>query len=138
MKTYKELSKLKTFMERYLYLQVKGRVGEETFGYDRYLNQMLYTSKKWKRTRDEIIIRDGACDLGIEGRDIFGRIVIHHMNILTIEDIENDIDEIYEPELLITTCHDTHMAIHYGDINLLPKDPIIRTKYDTCPWKERR
>jgi hypothetical protein len=134
-RTYRELNRLTTFMDRYRYLKLKGIIGETTFGFDRYLNQMLYTSKRWKETRDEIIIRDNGCDLGIEGYEIHGKILIHHMNPITIEDVEYDRDIIYDPEFLISTMVSTHNAIHYGDESLLPKLPIDRKPNDTCPWR---
>lgn len=134
-RTFRELSRLKTFEERYNYLRLGGRVGADTFGYDRYLNQMLYNSGRWKRTRDDIIIRDNGCDLGIDDYEIHGKIIVHHMNPITIEDIELDREEIYDPELLVITSFDTHGAIHYGDESLLPKLPTKRRRNDTCPWR---
>ena len=134
-RTYSELRTYKTFIDRYNYLKLRGSVGIETFGYDRYLNQVLYRSRRWRRTRDGIILRDNGCDLGVEGYDIYDKIIIHHMNPLTIEDIENDVDEIYDPEFLISVSFNTHQAIHYGDESLLPKEPIERKPYDTCPWR---
>lgn len=135
-KTYSELSRLKTFEERYQYLRLNGSVGRETFGFDRYLNQVLYRSKKWKSIRNRVIIRDNGCDLGIEGREINGRILIHHMNPISLDDIVNESDLLLDPEYLICTVHSTHNAIHYGDENLLILDPIVRSKNDTCPWKK--
>jgi len=134
-RTYSELRTYKTFIDRYNYLKLRGSVGIETFGFDRYLNQVLYRSRRWRRTRDGIILRDNGCDLGVEGYDIYDKIIIHHMNPLTIEDIEDDIDEIYDPEFLISVSFNTHQAIHYGDESLLPKEPIERKPYDTCPWR---
>lgn len=134
-RTYSELRTYKTFIDRYNYLKLRGSVGIETFGYDRYLNQVLYRSRRWRRTRDGIILRDNGCDLGVEGYDIYDKIIIHHMNPLTIEDIEDDVDEIYDPEFLISVSFNTHQAIHYGDESLLPKEPIERKPYDTCPWR---
>lgn len=134
-RTFRELSKLKTFEERYQYLRVNGVVGESTFGYDRYLNQILYTSKRWKNLRDDIIIRDNGCDLGIDDYKIYGRIIIHHMNPITIEDVEFEKDIVFDPEFLICTTLDTHNAIHYGNVSLLKKDLIERKKNDTCPWR---
>lgn len=131
---YKNLSRIDTFIERYKYLKLGGVVGETTFGFDRYLNQMLYTSKRWRKTRDEIIIRDNGCDLGIEGYEIHREILVHHMNPITIEDVENDCDHIYDPEFLICTTFNTHRAIHYGDEKLLPVVLIERKPNDTCPW----
>lgn len=135
-RTYSELSKLLTFEERFQYLSLDGKVGEETFGFDRYLNQMFYRSQKWKAVRDYVIVRDNGCDLGVEGYEIHGRIIIHHMNPITIRDIEKESDFLLDPEYLITTVHNTHNAIHYGDENLLIKAPIERRKNDTCPWKK--
>lgn len=134
-KTYSELSQLKTFEERFQYLRLNGMVGSETFGFDRYLNQMFYRSQRWKSVRDFVFIRDGGCDLGIEGHDIHGRYIIHHMNPITIEDIERESENLIDPEFLITTIHNTHNAIHYSDEGLLITAPIERTKNDTCPWK---
>lgn len=136
LRTYSELCKFKTFEERFKYLQLTdGRVGEDTFGFERYLNQQFYRTREWKRLRDELIIRDNGCDLGVEGYDIYGRVIIHHMNPITKDDILNQTDYLMNPEFLICTTHNTHNAIHYGDESLLVLDPIERTKNDTCPWK---
>lgn len=136
LRKYSELRRLKTFEERYRYLRLPGRVGAETFGYDRYLNQLLYTSGRWRSIRDVVIIRDGGCDLGIDDYEIRGQIiVVHHMNQITIEDIELNRPEIFDPELLITTTDNTHKAIHYGNESLLPRPPIVRRRNDTCPWR---
>lgn len=132
---HNELKRLNTFEERYEYLQLKGKVGEDTFGFDRYLNQLLYTSKRWRRTRDNVIIRDEGCDLGMEDYKIRGFIIIHHLNPITIEMVENDSNEIYDLDNLICTSHNTHNAIHYGNASLLPKLPVERRKNDTCPWR---
>jgi len=134
-KTYSELSKFATFIERYQYLRIPGAVGKETFGFDRYMNQMLYRSQRWKSARDRVIIRDNGCDLGIEGREIYGRILIHHMNPVTIEDIEKEREWLFDPEFLISTTHQTHNAIHFSDEKLLVVEPIERSKNDTCPWR---
>lgn len=135
-RTYSELIKLPTFEDRYEYLKLNGKIGEETFGFDRYINQQLYQrSQKWKSIRDKVIIRDNGCDLSMEGYEIWGKIIIHHMNPITIEDIERESDFVFNPEYLISTSLNTHNAIHYGDENLLIKAPIERTKYDTCPWR---
>ena len=134
---YSELRKLETFEERYRYLALKGRVGQETFGFDRIFNQMFYRSKEWLDFRDWIIARDNGCDLGIKGREIHGRIIIHHLNPITLEDIESASDYLLNPEYAITTTHNTHNAIHYGDEGLLIKEPIKRFKNDTCPWKRQ-
>lgn len=134
-RTYSELSRLKTFKERYEYLRLDGKVGEETFGFDRYLNQMFYKSSEWKSIRDFVIIRDNGCDLGIEGYEIHGKILIHHMNPISPEDIARRSDFLLKPEYLITTVLSTHNAIHYGDESLLIDLPPERTKNDTCPWR---
>lgn len=134
-RTYSELSKLRTFEERYAYLKLSGAVGKETFGYDRYLNQIFYRSQEWKSIRDKVIIRDEGCDLGVEGYEIHGRIYIHHMNPIMLKDIENKTEFLLDPEYLITTTHSTHNAIHYGDESLLPLIPKERTANDTCPWR---
>ena len=132
---YSELILLPTFEERFNYLRLGGSVGESTFGFDRYLNQVFYRSPEWKRIRDYVIIRDNGCDLGIEGYTIHGRILVHHMNPITVEDIERESDFLMNPEFLISTIHNTHNAIHYGDDSLLYKGPVERTKNDTCPWR---
>lgn len=134
-KSYSELSKLSTFEERYQYLRLGGSVGQATFGFDRYLNQVFYRSQRWKAVRDKVIIRDNGCDLGVEGYEIRGRIIIHHMNPITVKDIEKESEFLVNPEFLICTIHSTHNAIHYGDENLLIKPPIERSKNDTCPWR---
>lgn len=135
-RTYSELITFPTYEERFNYLRLNSTVGKETFGFDRYINQRLYQrSKKWAASRRAVIIRDGACDLGIADREIFDKIIVHHMNPITIEDLENESDFVFDPEYLICTTHITHNAIHYGDESLLIKTPIERTKNDTCPWK---
>lgn len=134
-KTYSELIRLPTFENRFEYLKLKGSVGKDTFGHDRYLNQVFYSSMEWRRLRDEIIIRDNGCDLGIEGREIGGKIYIHHLNPLGTNDILTHSEYLVNPEYLICVSFETHNAIHYGDINLLPRDPIERKRNDTCPWR---
>ena len=134
-RTYSELITLPTFEERFKYLQLNGQVGESTFGFDRYMNQVFYRSQKWKSIRDFVIIRDCGCDLGVEGYDIYGKIIIHHMNPLSMRDIETESDFLLNPDFLICTTHNTHNAIHYGDEKLLVTAPIERTKNDTCPWR---
>lgn len=136
-KTYSEMVKLKTFEERFNYLKLDGRVGKETFGFDRYLNQQFYHKDlKWKAARNRAIVRDNGCDLGIEGREIEGPINVHHINPITKSDILNRDPKLYDLENLICTEYNTtHKAIHYGSKELLRQDPIIRTKNDTCPWK---
>lgn len=134
-RTYSELITFNTYKDRFKYLKLDGAVGEETFGFDRYLNQLFYKSQKWKKIRDTVIVRDNACDLGVEGYEIHGRVIIHHMNPITIEDIRLESDYLLNPEFLICTVHNTHNAIHYGDESLLITTPIERTKNDTCPWR---
>ena len=134
-KTYSELIALPTFEERYEYLRLNGRVGEDTFGFDRYLNQNFYRSAEWRRIRDRVRVRDNGCDLAIDDRSIYGKILIHHMNPITDKDLFNLSDILLDPEYLICVSHNTHNAIHYGDGERLVKDPIVRTKNDTCPWK---
>ncbi len=134
-KTYSELIALPTFEDRFEYLQLKGIVGQETFGFDRYLNQILYNSKEWKHLRNKIIVRDNGCDLALEGFEIHGRILIHHINPITIDDVIKRREMVFDPENLICVTHNTHNAIHYGDKSLLITGPIERRANDTCPWK---
>lgn len=135
-KSYSELSQLETFEERFNYLKLGGVVGRDTFGFDRIFNQKFYRSEEWKQARDFVIVRDNGCDLGIEGHEIFGnRIIIHHMNPISIDDIRHSTRNLLDPEYLITTIHRTHNAIHYGDENQLIKAPIERVRNDTCPWR---
>ena len=131
---YSELKKFTEFMDRYNYLKLTGEVGATTFGFDRYLNQTLYHSRKWRGLRREVIIRDNGCDLGIEGHDIFDKIIIHHMNPISIEDLENEDPMVFDPEYLICVSHRTHNAIHYGDESQLPRDYIERKPGDTMLW----
>lgn len=133
---YSELRLLPTFEERFLYLQLNGIVGEETFGYDRYLNQILYRSAEWRKIRDKVIIRDNGCDLGMLDHSIAGKIYIHHMNPVLLRDIDERNPDILNMEYLISCSHNTHNAIHYGDINLLPKPFVERRPNDTSPWKK--
>lgn len=134
-RTYSELIKLKTFKDRFEYLKLDGIVGEETFGFDRYMNQIFYKSREWTSVRRAVIIRDNGCDLGVEGYEIHGKILIHHMNPINLSDIVYKTDELLNPDYLITTVLSTHNAIHYGDASLLPVLPIERRANDTCPWK---
>ena len=134
-RTYSQLKQLQTFEERYDYLKLGGVVGEDTFGFDRYMNQNFYRSREWKRVRDEVIMRDNGCDLGIDGHEIRGKILIHHMNPITSEDIHRVSDYLLNPEYLICVTHRTHNAIHYGDESLIVTAPIERTQNDTCPWR---
>ncbi len=135
-RTYSELSTIHSFEDRYRYLQLKGSVGAETFGFDRIFNQQFYRSREWKAIRDQVIVRDNGCDLGVEGYEIHGRIYIHHMNPIMLEDIETTSEFLLDPEYLITTTHGTHNAIHYGDEDLLILPPVERSKNDTCPWRQ--
>lgn len=134
-RAYSELAKLRTFEDRFRYLQLNGEVGKDTFGFDRYLNQVFYRSYEWRSLRDKIILRDNGCDLGIEGYELHSRIIIHHMNPISIDDILRQTDWLLNPEYLITTTHNTHNAIHYGDEKLLIGAPVERSRNDTCPWK---
>lgn len=137
MRTYSELITLPTFEERFEYLKLSGSVGEETFGFDRYFNQKLYSSPEWKRVRREVIIRDNGCDLGIPDREIFGKILVHHMNPMCLEDIEEHNPDIFNPEYLISTTKETHDAIHYGDNSILLSNELVERKpNDTCPWRQ--
>ena len=135
-RTYTELIKLPTLEERYKYLKIGGKVGEQTFGSDRYVNQMLYKLPEWRSIRKDVIIRDGGYDLGIEGLEITSDVYVHHMNPITVEDIIERRDYVLDPEYLISTSFNTHQAIHYGDEDLLPKTPIERFENDTCPWRQ--
>lgn len=134
-KTYSELRQFKTFKDRYNYLRLVGNVGEETFGFDRFINQLFYKSKEWLRLRDSIIVRDNGCDLGIDGYEIYDKILIHHMNPITLNDIKFKSDFLLNPNYLISTTQPTHNAIHYGDEKLLRQPVIDRIKNDTCPWR---
>lgn len=134
-KSYSELMSLPTFMERYQYLRIGSKIGEATFGYDRYLNQILYTSREWRRFRDQIIVRDNGCDLGCPDRELRERIIVHHINPITVEDVINRNPMVFDPENVICVSHNTHEAIHYGDEDLLVKNPIERKPNDTCPWR---
>ena len=133
-RTFSELSQIPDFLSRYNYLKIGSQVGAATFGYDRYVNQAFYNSAEWKRVRDQVIVRDSGCDLGLEGYEIHGKIYIHHMNPITMEDIEERHSDILNPEYLICVTHTTHNAIHYGDENLLPHPPVERKPGDTNLW----
>ena len=134
-KYYLECIQLPTFLDRYRYLQIGGFVGKETFGYDRYLNQILYRTAEWKRFRRDMILRDNGCDLGCEGYEIFGNILVHHINPITVEDVVNRNPCIFDPNNVICTSLNTHNAIHYGDETNLITEPVVRKPNDTCPWK---
>ena len=133
-RTYSEMIDFRTFEERYDYLRLRGSVGESTFGYDRYFNQRFYTSTQWKNVRRQVIIRDNGCDLGIADREIFDRVLIHHMNPMTIGDLTSGEDLVLDPEYLICVSHNTHNAIHYGDANVLLRVPEERRPGDTTLW----
>lgn len=134
-RTYSELITLPTFKERFEYLRLNGIVGKDTFGFDRYMNQIFYKSREWQSLRNQIIIRDNGCDLGVDGYEIHGKILIHHMNPITPDDIVERSDYLLNPDFLISTTLTTHNAIHYGDEKLIDKEPIERSKNDTCPWR---
>lgn len=134
LRTYSELRQLSTFKERFRYLQLRGEVGEATFGFDRYLNQRFYRSREWRHIRDHVIARDEACDLGIPGYEIYDKIIIHHMNPMRREDLIHGNDDIIDPEYLISVTHNTHNAIHYGDESLLPTALVERAPGDTRLW----
>ena len=136
-KTYSELITLPTFEERFLYLQLNGSVGKDTFGFDRYLNQIFYRSKRWRSIRDQVIIRDNGCDLGMDGYEIYGNILIHHMNPISIDDLSNGYEDILNPDYLISVSLDTHNAIHYGDESIFNKYVVKeRTANDTILWRK--
>lgn len=136
-RTYSELISIPTFEERYRYLRLGGGVGRETFGADRYANQALYRSSAWKAFRDQMIIRDNGCDLAIRDREIFGYILLHHLNPITIDDVMGRSSKLFDPDNVVCVSLNTHNAIHYGDENLLtPSKPTVRRPGDTCPWKE--
>lgn len=135
-RSYKELSRLKSFNEKFEYLRLNGQVGKDTFGFDRYLNQALYSSKEWRRFRRNVIIRDQGCDLGDPEREIQGdRVIIHHINPLTVDDLERRNPAIFDMDNVVCVSYLTHQAIHYGDESLLPQDPKERMPGDTIPWK---
>lgn len=133
-RTYTELSRLSTFEDRYQYLKLKGVVGENTFGFDRWINQEFYRSRQWKSIRDSVIVRDNGCDLGVPGFEIHRGLLVHHMNPVSMDDIIHGEEWILNPDFLITTSHRTHNAIHYGDESLLPREPVVRRSGDTTLW----
>lgn len=134
LRSYTEMIRRDTLEERFRYLSLGGRVGETTFGFDRYINQQFYTSREWRRLRHDIIARDNGCDLGVDGYEIHDKIIIHHMNPMTAYDIlQGDLD-ILNPEYLVSTTHKTHNAIHYGDEGLLPRQLVERRPGDTKLW----
>jgi acetyltransferase-like isoleucine patch superfamily enzyme len=133
-RTYSELRRLETFEDRYHYLELKGVLGETTFGFDRWVNQSFYKSWEWKSARNQVIIRDHGCDLGIPGYEIYSGLIVHHMNPMSLDDIEHGEEWIIDPNFLITTSLQTHNAIHYGDESLLPRGPVVRERGDTTLW----
>lgn len=133
-RTYAELCLLRTFEERFEYLNLKGQVGERTFGFDRWVNQSFYHSREWRRVRNYVIVRDQGCDLGIPGYEIQSGLIVHHMNPLSVFDIDEGDDALIEPLYLITTSLQTHNAIHFGDASLLPRGPVVRQRGDTTLW----
>ena len=137
-KRYSEMITMPEFDDRFKYAKLDGQVGRDTFGFDRYLNQQFYRSKEWKRLRDQIIIRDNGCDLGVPGHEISGKIYIHHLNPLSPEDITESTKKLFDPDNLVCVSAETHNAIHYGDESILEKNKIVeRSAGDTCPWKRR-
>lgn len=134
MRTYNELIRYDTFEDRYNYLKLVGRVGESTFGFDRYMNQVLYHSRRWQKVRDEVIIRDDGCDMGLADFIIYDKVIVHHMNPISIEDIEDESDAVFDPRFLICVSVSTHNAIHFGDDKMIPKGPIQRIPGDTKLW----
>jgi hypothetical protein len=135
---YSELRRLETFEERFQYLSLRGHVGESTFGFDRYINQLFYRSREWKQLRNQIVIRDNGSDLGVEGYEIHGALLIHHMNPLTADQIRHRDEQLLDPEFLITTTHRTHNAIHFGDERQLPRPFVPRRAGDTTLWTRRK
>jgi hypothetical protein len=133
-RTYSEISNLETFELRYYYLKLNGILGQKTFGFDRWINQVFYKSREWKTVRNNVIVRDNGCDLGIPGYEIYTGLLVHHINPLSLEELERGDECVLDPEFLITTSLQTHNAIHYGDDNLLPRGPITRKRGDTTLW----
>lgn len=134
-RTYQELIQLPTFKERFEYLKLDGYVGKSTFGYDRYINQKFYTSPEWRRLRREVILRDECRDLAVEGYEIQGKVLIHHINPISLEDLEERSPAAYSLDNLICVSQLTHEAIHYSNYDLLPQDPVERFPNDMCPWR---
>jgi hypothetical protein len=133
-RTYSELSQIKSFELRYHYLKLNGIVGQQTYGFDRWINQLFYRSQQWKAIRNHVIVRDNGCDLGVPGYEIYSGLLVHHMNPMTIEELKHGDEGVLNPDFLITTSLQTHNAIHYGDDNLLPRGPITRKSGDTKLW----
>jgi hypothetical protein len=133
-RTYHELSQIETFEERFEYLKLKETLGRKTFGFDRWINQRFYKSREWRRAKNYVITRDDGCDLGILGFEIYSGLLVHHMNPMSVDDIKQNKEWIFDPNFLVTTSHQTHNAIHYGDESLLPRGPIERRSGDTTLW----
>jgi len=133
-RTYSELRRLETFEERYHYLELRGYLGESTFGFDRWMNQRFYKSNEWRTVRNQVIVRDNGCDLGVPGFEIYSGLLVHHMNPLSVDDLEHGEEWILDPNFLITTSLQTHNAIHYGDESQLPRGPVERKAGDTRLW----
>lgn len=137
-RSYSEMCELPSFEERFEYLKLNGRVSSQTFGWDRIFNQQFYRSNEWKDVRDYVLVRDCGCDLSHPDHEIHGsRIIVHHMNPIDLNDIQEVSKFLLDPDFLVCTTHHTHNAIHYGDESLLTRDPIERFANDTCPWKQR-
>ena len=137
-KRYSELIRLPTAEERFNYLKLSGSVGASTFGFDRYLNQQFYRSKEWRKFRSDMILRDNGCDMALPGREIpnGAKLILHHINPLTLEEVEEQGEALFDPENVVCVSDRTHNAIHFGDISLLVMEPIVRRPYDTCPWRQ--
>lgn len=135
LKSYRNLILLPTILDRFEYLRIKANVGDSTFGFDRFINQDFYQSREWRQVRMKVIARDEGCDLGVPEYPIGGKVIIHHINPITAEDIENASDLLFDLDNLICVSESTHNAIHFGDETLLPAEPIIRMPGDTCPWR---
>lgn len=135
LKSYRNLILLPTILDRFEYLRIKANVGDSTFGFDRFINQDFYQSREWRQVRMKVIARDEGCDLGVPEYPIGGKVIIHHINPITAEDIENASDLLFDMDNLICVSESTHNAIHFGDETLLPAEPIVRMPGDTCPWR---
>lgn len=136
MKTYSELISLSTFEDRFNYLRLNGKVGRDTFGIDRYLNQVLYVSPEWRQFRNQIVLRDNGCDLRLEGYEIFGQIIVHHIDPITVDDVVNRSEKLFDPNNVVCVSLDTHNGIHYGTDTFIHRVPKDRSPMDTCPWKK--
>lgn len=135
-KSYSELIKIDNYLDRFEYLKINGKIGEETFGFDRWLNQVFYSSGPWRMFRRKVIIRDNGCDMAMKGYEISEKLIVHHINQITKYDIINRTSKLFDFENVVCVSDTTHKAIHYGDVKLLPQPIIIRTRNDTCPWKQ--